>query len=142
MPKIITTSNRTTICPILCQYLCSELNNVLFCLSRIKAELNMSQNNVKYACQDWIKTREKAICHRIVLVILSVNSLTKSVIPMGQPTESVFNVLYQVYRTINIVTKHFLARSSFQEPIYKQATLSKHYQVIKLFLILINFILD
>lgn len=75
-------------------------------------------------CQDRLKAREKAICHRIVLVILSTTSFTKTVIPLGQCTESVFNLLYQVYRTINMVIKHFLARSTYHQPVYKQALLS------------------
>jgi len=113
------------VCPVLCQSLCNELNYVMQCLSRIKAELNASQRKIKNICQDRLKSREKAICHRIVLVVLSTTSLTKTVIPLGQCTESVFNLLYQVYRTINVVTKHFLSRSTVNEPVYKQALLSK-----------------
>lgn len=122
--RIITTWNRASICPILCQCLCNELNNVVVCLSRIKAELQASQRKIKTICQDRLKAREKAICHRIVLVILVTTSFTKAVIPLGQCTEAVFNLLYQVYHTINIVTKHFLARSTYHEPVYKQALLS------------------
>lgn len=122
--KIITTLNRHMMCPVLCQYLCNELNFVLLCLSRIKAELSASQRKITVICQDRLKAREKAMCHRIVLVMLATTSFTKAVIPLGQCTESVFNLLYQVYRTINIITKHFLARSSYHEPVYKQALLS------------------
>lgn len=122
--KMITTWNRAILCPVLCQCLCGELNFVLLSLSRIKAELNASQNKIKIICQDRLKAREKAICHRIVLVMLASAHFTKSVIPLGQCTESVFNLLYQVYRTINMVIKHFLARSSYHEPVYKQALLS------------------
>jgi len=113
------------VCPVLCQSLCNELNYVMQCLARIKAELNASQRKIKIICQDRLKSREKAICHRIVLVVLSATSFTKTVIPLGQCTESVFNLLYQVYRTINVVTKHFLSRSTVNEPGYKQALLSK-----------------
>jgi len=123
--RLITTWNRTMVCPVLCQSLCNELNYVMQCLSRIKAELNASQRKIKIICQDRLKSREKAICHRIVLVVLSVTSFTKSVIPLGQCTESVFNLLYQVYRSINVVIKHFLSRSTVNEPVYKQALLSK-----------------
>lgn len=122
--KIITTWNKATLCPILCQCLCNELNYVILCISRIKAELNASQNKIKVTCQDRLKAREKAICHRIVLVILASTHFTKSVIPLGQCTESVFNLLYQVYHTINVVVKHFLTRSTYHEPVYKQALLS------------------
>lgn len=120
----MTTWNRAMMCPVLCQSLCLELNYVLLCLSRIKAELNASQSKIKYICQDRLKVREKALCHRIVLVILATISFTKTVIPLGQCTESVFNLLYQVYHTMNIVTKYFLARSTYHQPIYKQALLS------------------
>lgn len=116
--------NRTMICPVLCQSLCSELNYTLMCLSRIKAELYASQRKIQTICQDRLKTRERAICHRIILVILSTIIFTKTVIPLGQCTESVFNLLHQVYHTVNIVIKYFLARSSVQEPVYKQALLS------------------
>lgn len=122
--RIITTWNRAMLLPVLCQCLCNELNYISLCLSRIKAELNASQKKVKPMCQDRLKAREKAICHRIVLVILSTTSFTKTVIPLGQCTESVFNLLYQVYRTINMVIKHFLARSTYHQPVYKQALLS------------------
>lgn len=121
---MITTWNRSMMCPVLCQFLCSELNYVIACLSRIKAELSASHGKIKTICQDRRKAREKAICHRIVLVMLASVSFTKCVIPLGQCTESVFNLLYQVYRTINMVTKYFLAHSSYNEPIYKQALLS------------------
>lgn len=94
------------------------------CLSRIKAELNASQRKIQTVCQDRLKARERAICHRLILVTLSTISFTKAVIPLGQCTESVFNLLYQVYHTINIVMKYFLARSSVQEPVYKRALLS------------------
>lgn len=122
--RIITNWNKTMICPILCQCLCNELNYILICLQRIKSELNVTQRKIKIICQDRLKVREKAICHRIVLVILATTSFTKSVIPLGQCTESVFNLLYQVYHTTNIITKHFLVRSSYHEPVYKQALLS------------------
>lgn len=112
------------ICPVLCQYLCNELNYALLCLTRIKAELNASQRNINNTCQDRLKSREHAICHRIILVILTMISLTKTVIPLGQCTESVFNLLFHIYHTVNIVTKHFLVRSSLQKPVYKQALLS------------------
>lgn len=122
--KMVTTWNRAMMCPLLCQYLCNELNYVMLSLSRIKAELNASQNKIKMICQDRLKVKEKNICHRLVLVILATNTFTKTVIPLGPCTESVFNLLYQVYRTINMVTKHLLARSSYQQPVYKQALLS------------------
>uniref|UniRef100_A0A2S2Q7T6 Fanconi anemia group I n=1 Tax=Sipha flava TaxID=143950 RepID=A0A2S2Q7T6_9HEMI len=128
--RIITTWNRASMCPVLCQHLCNELNYVLLCLSRIKAELQASQRKIKTICQDRLKAREKAICHRIVLVILITISFTKAVIPLGQCTEAVFNLLYQVYHTINIVAKHFLARSTYQEPVYKQALLGKLSEVV------------
>lgn len=115
------------ICPILCQYLCNELTYILLCLSRIKGELSASQNTIKTICQDRLKAREKAICYRLVLVILATITFTKSVIPLGQCTESVFNLLFQVYRSINMITKHFLVRSTFHEPVYKQALLSIIY---------------
>lgn len=111
-------------CPVLCQCLCNELNYVLTCLQRIKSELHISQRKIKTICEDRLKVREKAICHRIVLVILATTSFIHTVIPLGQCTESVFNLLYQVYHTVNIVTKHFLVRSSYHEPVYKQALLS------------------
>lgn len=122
--KIITTWNRASLCPVLCQYLCNELNYVVLCLSRIKAELQASQRKIRIICQDRLKAREKAICHRIVLVILVTSSFTKAVIPLGQCTEAIFNLLYQMYHTINTVTKYFLARSTYHEPVYKQALLS------------------
>lgn len=125
--KIITAWNKVMMCPVLCQYLCNELTYILLCLSRIKGELSASQNKIRIICQDRLKAREKAMCHRLVLVILSTISFTKSVIPLGQCTESVFNLLFQVYKSINMVTKHFLARSSFHEPVYKQALLSIIY---------------
>ncbi|VVC36857.1 Hypothetical protein CINCED_3A015403 [Cinara cedri] len=128
--KIITNWNRTMVCPVLCQCLCNELHYVLSCLQRIKSELNVSQRKIKTICQDRLKVREKAICHRIVLVILATTSFTKSVIPLGQCTESVFNLLYHLYHTINIVTKHFLARSSYHEPVYKQALLVKLSEIV------------
>lgn len=116
-------------CPILCQCLCNELNYVLMCLTRIKAELSVSQRKITPVCQDQLKAREKAICHRIVLVILATTSFTKAIIPLGQCTESVFNLLYQVYRAINVVTKHFLVRSTYHEPVYKHALLSIHIYI-------------
>lgn len=128
--RLITTWNRAVMCPVLCQSLCNELNYVIHCLSRIKAELNASQKKIKNICLDRLKSREKAICHRIVLVVLSATSFTKSVIPLGQCTESVFNLLYQVYKTINVVTKHFLARSTVNEPVYKQALLGKLSEIV------------
>ena len=123
--RLITPWNKTVVCLVLCQSLCNELNYVMQCLSRIKAELSASQKKIKIICQDRLKSREKAICHRIVLVALSVITFTKTVIPLGQCTESVFNLLYQVYRSMNMVTKHFLSRSTINEPVYKQALLSK-----------------
>lgn len=128
--RLITTWNRTMVCPVLCQSLCNELNYVMQCLSRIKAELSASQRKIKTICQDRLKSREKAICHRIVLVVLSATSFTKSVIPLGQCTESVFNLLYQVYRSINVVTKHFLSRSTVNDPVYKQALLGKLSEIV------------
>uniref|UniRef100_A0A2H8TUM8 Fanconi anemia group I n=1 Tax=Melanaphis sacchari TaxID=742174 RepID=A0A2H8TUM8_9HEMI len=128
--RLITNWNRAIMCPVLCQNLCNELNYVVQCLSRIKAELNASQKKIKLICQDRLKSREKAICHRIVLVVLSATSFTKTVIPLGQCTESVFNLLYQLYRTINIVIKHFLTRSTVNEPIYKQALLTKLSEIV------------
>lgn len=122
--RIITDWNRTAVCPVLCQFLCNELNYVLTCLQRIKSELHISQRKIKTICEDRLKVREKAICHRMVLIILATTSFIDTVIPLGQCTESVFNLLYQVYHTVNIVTKHFLARSSCREPVYKQALLS------------------
>ncbi|XP_050438236.1 Fanconi anemia group I protein-like [Adelges cooleyi] len=128
--RIITDYNKSTLCPVLCQCLCNELNHVLTCLSRIKAELNASQKTIKAVCQDRLKAREKAICHRTILVILATNTFTKSVIPLGQCTESVFVLLNQVFKTVNTVTKHFLIRSSYHEPVYKQALLGKLTQII------------
>ncbi|XP_050532964.1 Fanconi anemia group I protein-like isoform X2 [Daktulosphaira vitifoliae] len=128
--RIITEYNKTTLCSVLCQCLCNELNHVLTCLSRIKAELCASLKNIKSVCQDRIKAREKAVCHRIILVILAANTFTKTNIPLGQCTESVFILLHQVFKTVNIVIKHFHMRSSFHEPIYKQALLEKLSQII------------
>lgn len=121
---MITDWNKAIVCPVLCQWLSNELNCVILCLSRIKAELNASQRKIKIICQDRLKAREKAICHRIVLVMLASAPFLKSNIPLGQCTESIFNLLFQVYRTINTVIKHFIARSSYHEPVYKQALLS------------------
>lgn len=122
--KLITSGNRTMICPILYHHLSNELNFILVCLNRIKSELSASQGKMKTLCEDRLKAREKAICHRTVLIILSIIPFTKTDIPLGQCTESIFNLLHHLYRIINTVIKHFIFRSTHHQPVYKQALLS------------------
>lgn len=113
------------ICSVLCKYLSKELNYAFLCLSQLKAEFNISQKKTKkksYRIQ--LKSKESAICNRITLVISKMISFTKSMVPRGENTDSVFKLLYNIYHIVNGIIKHFLVRSSYEDPVYKEALLS------------------
>lgn len=111
------------ICIVLCRYLVNELKYVLLCLNQFKAEFNISQIKIKNTGKI-PKSKESVICHRVILVLLKMISFTNTIIPMGHCTESVFKLLFNIYHTVNRITKYFLVCSSYEEPVYKGALLS------------------
>lgn len=134
------------VCSVVCKYLSKEFHYAFLCLSELKAEFIASPEIIKKKSHEkHLKSKESVICNRLTLVIFRMLSLTKIVIPSGHCTKTFFKLLYHIYYTVNGMIKYFLVRSSYEEPVYKDALLSifNNWAVFLLFLMFINsFVLD
>ncbi|KAF0765832.1 Fanconi anemia group I protein [Aphis craccivora] len=99
---------RAVMCLTLCGSLCEELHYVKHFLFHIKDEQKaIKKKNTIYL--DQMKSREKAICHRMAIIVCSASSLIKTNIPVRKCTEDQ-NLLNSIKLTATCDFRHNLQK--------------------------------